>query len=98
MALSAQTIRQLRRQASGVRLGCPGYGSEVRPAIPTLGTLAHQTQVSLIDEGRGAESMVRALAPHIPARKGVQILVHQRNQFAFGIGITPFTAAIRPII
>jgi hypothetical protein len=48
----------------------------------------HQAQIGFVDEGCGLEGPPGTFARHVPARGGVQLIVHKRHQLLQGGFIT----------
>jgi hypothetical protein len=58
-----------------------GNAKEVCPILPVNVPLIDESKISLVDEGRCLQGMVRALGPHVVMGEPAQLFVHQREKF-----------------
>jgi hypothetical protein len=57
-----------------------GYRVEVSSILPSHILVVDESQISLVDQRRGLQGMVGALAAHVIASQPAQLLIHKGNQ------------------
>ena len=65
-----------------------GHGEEVRAVLPLDSVHIDQTDVGFVDECRGLERVVGALASHVAPGQCVELLVDERNELVEGRFLT----------
>ena len=69
--------------------GLCGDPKEVAPVLPLHATLIDELQVSLVNQGRCGDGVIRLLAPQIRFRQLFELGVHNLDQLTLGNLVAP---------
>jgi hypothetical protein len=65
-----------------------GFGKEVDAVLGDGAVLAHEAQPGFVQESRGLQGMILALAAHVTSGEAVELTVDGGDQIGFGTGVS----------